>query len=392
MGPRREGRGQLYPVDIAGGKPEIFQVAAEAYYAKLLQQASSSPNFFSMPGGEKVKLDASCVRFLPVYRDDTSCKILVLTNPQDKETVLAVYLNQSWWPVEEIVKTADPAREGLIPVQTFGERIVLFVLNYIVFGMLERSSANDAFFVPHSATECAKILWSNGDAVAFYTFKIKGSLCNNNTSQCYFLPVLDTIFVRRKNRGCGLGMTMLKDFCQSFGTEDALGISCPISGAMYQGKTPDVETLVCRRFLQAHSEEQERLWEVEAPGDWSQRVNIWLKIRLGPGLPESHHHSSEDKGGCPIAQTHDDEPKRSDAGQMNKGEERVPDGGEVAQDGKENADDTATEARPLDLQATREEDFSSGVPDAQQCKGSRKRVSTGDSVVDKAAKHLIVIP
>ncbi|XP_006025521.1 protein FAM169B isoform X1 [Alligator sinensis] len=383
MGPRREGRGQLYPVDIAGGKPEIFQVAAEAYYAKLLQQASSSPDFFSIPGGEKVKLEASCVRFLPVYRDNTSCKILVLTNPQDKETVLAVYLNQSWWPIEEIVKTADPAREGLIPVQTFGERIVLFVLNYIIFGMLERSSANDAFFVPHSATERAKILWRNGDAVAFYTFKMKGSLCNDNTSQCYFLPVLDTIFVRRKNRGCGLGMTMLQDFCQSFGTEDALGISCPISGAMYQ---------VCQRFLQAHTEEQERLWEVEAPGDWSQRVNIWLKIRLGPGLPESHHHSSEDKGGCPIAQTCDDEPRQSDAGQMNQGDERVPDDGKEAQDAKENADDTATEARPLDLQAIREEDFSPGVPDAQQCKESRKRVSTGDSVVDKAAKQLRVIP
>lgn len=46
--------GQLYPVDIAGGKPEIFQVAAEAYYAKLLQQGSSSPDLFSIPGGEKV--------------------------------------------------------------------------------------------------------------------------------------------------------------------------------------------------------------------------------------------------------------------------------------------------------------------------------------------------
>ncbi|KYO21021.1 protein FAM169B isoform B [Alligator mississippiensis] len=291
-----QSKGQLYPVDIAGGKPEIFQVAAEAYYAKLLQQGSSSPDLFSIPGGEKVKLEASCVRFLPVYRDNTSCKILVLTSPQDKET---------------------------------------------------------------------------------------GSLCNDNTSQCYFLPVLDTIFVRRKNRGCGLGMTMLQDFCQSFGTEDALGISCPISGAMYQ---------VCQRFLQAHTEEQERLWEVEAPGDWSQRVNIWLKIRLGPGLPESHHHSSEDKGGCPIAQTCDDEPRQSDAGQMNQGDERVSDGGKESQDAKENADDTATEARPLDLQAIREEDFSPGVPDAQQCKESRKRVSTGDSVVDKAAKQLRVIP
>uniref|UniRef100_A0A8B9E5E7 Family with sequence similarity 169 member B n=1 Tax=Anser cygnoides TaxID=8845 RepID=A0A8B9E5E7_ANSCY len=184
---------------------------------------------------------------------------------------LALYLNQCWWPLEDVVKTADPSRDGLISVQTFGERIVLFVLNYIIFGMLEGSSANDAFFLPHSATECAKILWRNGEAVAFYSVKMKGSLCDGTTSQCYLLPVLDTIFVQRKYRRGGLGMKMLHDFCQSFKAEDALGISCPISAAMYQ---------VCQKFLQTYPEEQKRLWEVEAPGDWSQRVNIWLKIQM----------------------------------------------------------------------------------------------------------------
>lgn len=61
-------------------------------------------------------------------------------------------------------------------VQTFGERIVLFVLNCIIFGMLEGSSANDAFFLPHSATERAKILWRNGEAAAFYSIKMKGKV------------------------------------------------------------------------------------------------------------------------------------------------------------------------------------------------------------------------
>ncbi|XP_053899138.1 protein FAM169B-like isoform X3 [Malaclemys terrapin pileata] len=226
--------GHLYPVDILAGNPEVIQEAAEAYYEKLLQQASSSPEFFSIPGGEKVKLEDSCVCFLPVYREDPKFKILVLIDPQAKERVLAIYLNQSWWPIEDIVKTADSSREGLIQVQTSGERIVLFVLNSIIFGMLERSSANDTFFVSHSAKESAKIFWRNGDAVAFYTVKMKGSLCDVNTSQCYLLPVLDTVFVRRKYRRCGLGMKILHDFCQSFVTEDALGISCPISADMYQ--------------------------------------------------------------------------------------------------------------------------------------------------------------
>ena len=38
-------------------------------------------------------------------------------------------------------------------------------------------------------------------------------------------------------------MKMLRDFCQSFKSEDALGISYPISTAMYQGKLFNVERL-----------------------------------------------------------------------------------------------------------------------------------------------------
>uniref|UniRef100_A0A8C0QQS9 Family with sequence similarity 169 member B n=1 Tax=Chelonoidis abingdonii TaxID=106734 RepID=A0A8C0QQS9_CHEAB len=299
--------GHLYPVDILADNPEVIQEAAEAYYEKLFQRASSSPEFFSIPGGEKVKLEDSCVCFLPVYREDPKYKILVLKDPQAKERVLAIYLNQSWWPIEDIVKTADSSREGLIQVQTSGERIVLFVLNSIIFGMLERSSANDTFFVCHSAKESAKIFWRNGDAVAFYTVKIKGSLCDVNTSQCYLLPVLDTVFVRRKYRRCGLGMKILHDFCQSFVTEDALGISCPISADMYQ---------VCQKFLQTHPEEQDRLWEVEAPGDWSQRVSIWLKIQLEPALSESELQIVRTSP-CHV-QAQDDEPRCLDAGQMNE--------------------------------------------------------------------------
>ena len=77
----------------------------------------------------------------------------------------------------------------------------------------------------------------------FFHVYFTGSLCDGTTSQCYLLPVLDTIFVQRKYRRGGLGMKMLHDFCQSFKAEDALGISCPISAAMYQGKLFDVETL-----------------------------------------------------------------------------------------------------------------------------------------------------
>lgn len=38
---------------------------------------------------------------------------------------------------------------------------------------------------------------------------------------------------------------------------------------------------VCQKFLQQREEHWERLYEVEAPGGWSQRRNIWLSIQLG---------------------------------------------------------------------------------------------------------------
>ncbi|KAG8145200.1 hypothetical protein E2320_013563 [Naja naja] len=43
------------------------------------------------------------------------------------------------------------------------------------------------------------------------------------------------MFVRKKFRRRGLGMQMLQDFCQSFPSEDALGLSCPLSADMEKG-------------------------------------------------------------------------------------------------------------------------------------------------------------
>ncbi|RLW03738.1 hypothetical protein DV515_00006454 [Chloebia gouldiae] len=378
--------GRLYLVDTVAEDPEVLQADAETYYGKLLKKSLSSPDVFCIPGRGEVKLEDSCVCFVPLYRNNPTCKLLLLTDPKDKETVLAVYLSQRWWPVEDVVKTADPARDGLILVQTFGERIVLFVLNCIIFGMLEGSSANDAFFLPHSATERAKILWRNGEAAAFYSVKMKGSLCGGTTSQCYLLPVLDTIFVQRKYRRGGLGMKMLHDFCQSFLAEDALGISCPISAAMYQGKAFDVDTLVCQKFLQAHPEEQKRLWEVEAPGDWGQRVNVWLKIQM-ESSPSGISPEAE-VGSC-MEKTPTTKPRQSD--QMKKGVDCFPGVGQVAGDAMEKKDDT-TAAGTLNSQDPEEEDLEQSAGNAQQHKGLRKREGPGDLVGDKATKQFKTTP
>ncbi|DAA17734.1 TPA: hypothetical protein BOS_20052 [Bos taurus] len=150
-------------------------------------------------------------------------------------SVVAVYVKQSWWATEDVLRTSNPSREGLMKVQSFGERIVLFILNVVIFGRLERNlDDDDMFFLPHSVKEEAKILWRDGAAVGFYTTKRKGSLCGDSTGTCYLLPVFDTVFVRRRHRRRGLGLTMLQDFCQTFREDEALGVSWPISPAMYQ--------------------------------------------------------------------------------------------------------------------------------------------------------------
>nr|XP_044618561.1 protein FAM169B isoform X1 [Equus asinus] len=266
------GAADLYPVDILEDDPEGHREAALAYYASLRAGVRPSAEVFSLPTGEQVKLDASSVCFCTVHCDEPQQKILVLVNPQDTKTVVAVYIKESWWTTEDVLRTSDPAREGLMKVQSFGERIVLFILNVVIFGRLERNLDDDAmFFLPHSVKEQAKILWRDGAAVGFYTTKMKGSLCGSGTGACYLLPVFDTVFVRRRCRRQGLGMAMLRDFCEAFRDEEALGLSCPVSPAMYQ---------VCRKFLLARPEERGRLWEVEPPGAWGQRGNIWLKVQL----------------------------------------------------------------------------------------------------------------
>lgn len=100
-----------------------------------------------------------------------------------------------------------------------------------------------AVFVARITQQLVQQYWFCFQINVFFYCLLSGSLCDGTTSQCYLLPVLDTIFVRRKYRRDGLGMKMLHDFCQSFMAEDALGISCPISAAMYQGKSFDVEML-----------------------------------------------------------------------------------------------------------------------------------------------------
>ncbi|XP_032378324.1 protein FAM169B isoform X2 [Etheostoma spectabile] len=217
----------------------------------------------------QVAITADSVRRVQLFEhNQPDWSLLALYSPDDPTQVVALYLHEKWWCVEDVLRTSSKSRSGLITVQSITERVIVFLLSQVV----ERSSQEKVLFSLHPPTESCKLLWRDSQAVGFYTVKHKGSLCEAWSSRCYLLPALDTVLVRRSWRRRGLGLQMLEDYCSSFYTETCLGISSPLSPSM---------AAVCRSFLQQHKEHLEQLYEVEAPGDWTQRRNIWLGIQLG---------------------------------------------------------------------------------------------------------------
>ncbi|XP_034815838.1 soluble lamin-associated protein of 75 kDa isoform X5 [Pan paniscus] len=123
---------------------------------------------------------------------------------------------------------------------------------------------NEIPFLCHSSTDYAKILWKKGEAIGFYSVKPTGSICASFLTQSYQLPVLDTMFLRKKYRGKDFGLHMLEDFVDSF-TEDALGLRYPLSSLMYTA---------CKQYFEKYPGDHELLWEVEGVGHWYQRIPV----------------------------------------------------------------------------------------------------------------------
>ncbi|XP_007903531.2 soluble lamin-associated protein of 75 kDa isoform X1 [Callorhinchus milii] len=253
-----------FPVDLlADLDHEDIEQSADEYMSDLLYGDPDKLEYFMLPTRRKIPISLSSVGFVPLYGNDVTHKVLALFAPEDQSVAVALYVVDRWWAIDDIVKTAEPSRQGLQQVNLLGERIVLYVLNRIIYRDQEMS-ADELPFLCHSATENAKILWKSGKAIGFYSIKTTGSQCNTFLTQCYQLPVLDTIFVRKKHRGKGYGLQMLEDFVDSF-TEDMLGLKYPIPPSMYG---------VCRKYLENYPDDRDLLWEVEGIGHMFQRALI----------------------------------------------------------------------------------------------------------------------
>ncbi|NXL54729.1 F169A protein, partial [Podilymbus podiceps] len=181
-----------------------------------------------------------------------------------------------WWSIDDIVRTSAPARQGLQQVKSVGERVVLYVLNRIIYRTQEMER-NEIPFLCHGKNDYAKILWKKGEAIGFYSVKLKGSFCRSYYHQNYKLPVLNTMFVRKRYHGKDFGLLMLEDFVDSF-PEDSLGLRYPLSSITYTGKLFIflffIPSLPCKRYLEKYPGDCNLLWEVEGVGHWFQRTSI----------------------------------------------------------------------------------------------------------------------
>ncbi|XP_044212236.1 protein FAM169B isoform X1 [Thunnus albacares] len=272
----------MYPVDLPAVDNNDVRSASEQYVSSLESRHCENEWFQSQT--LKVAITANNISQLQVFEDDQpGCTVLALHPPDHPTQVVALYLHGKWWCVDDVLRTSSKSRSGLVSVQTIMERVIVFLLSQVV----ERSSQEEVLFSPHPRTESCKLLWRDGQAVGFYTVKHKGSLCDSWSGRCYMLPVLDTVLVRKSWRRRGFGLQMLDDFCSSFSREEVLGVSAPLSPSM---------VAVCSQFLQMHEEHGERLYEVEAPGGWAQRRNIWLNIQLGRYSSNTNEESKPASG------------------------------------------------------------------------------------------------
>ncbi|KAL4660906.1 FK506-binding protein 5-like [Arapaima gigas] len=257
-----------FPVDfLTASSHEDLEEAGKRFVSALLQGNPDNEECFMLPDFTQVPINLSTVGFISLYGGDSEQKILALFDPQKNATAVALYLANQWWAVEDILKTANPIRKGLLKVQTLGERIVLYILNCVVYRAHEIGT-DEVPFLCHTKDDFVKILWNDGKAIGFYSVKPKDSSYGNSLTQVYQLPVMNSMFVRNSYRGNQYGLQLLEDFVQSF-REDLVGVDSPLSPFMYKA---------CEEYLSMYPEDKYLLWGVRGVGGPYQRFSIAQKI------------------------------------------------------------------------------------------------------------------
>ncbi|KAG8456488.1 hypothetical protein GDO86_002319 [Hymenochirus boettgeri] len=293
-----------FPVDILDNcSHNELDNLAEDYLADLRCSDPNNPEYFSVGNGTEIPISLSAVGFMPLFGGDQLHKLLALFSPEDTMTAVAFYLADQWWGIDDIVRTSNPSREGVQQVRTLGERVVLYVLNRIIYRKQEMER-NEVPFLCHSSKDHAKIFWSKGEAVGFFSVKRPGSKCPAYLNQSYLLPVVDTMFVRKRHHDKDFAVQMLEDFVDSFTEEEALGLRYPLSASMYTA---------CKQYIEKYPGDHKLLWEVEGVGHWFQKTLISSMFQMEtPRFSEASKSDSNLLCKEPCSELHQTEPERRD--------------------------------------------------------------------------------
>ncbi|XP_075596896.1 soluble lamin-associated protein of 75 kDa isoform X5 [Balearica regulorum gibbericeps] len=160
-----------FPVDMLNGySHEDLESSGEDYMSYLRYGDPNNPELLSLPDHGKIPIRLSSVGFVPLYGEEQTHKVLALFAPGDSLTAVALYLADQWWSIDDIVRTSVPTRQGLHQVKSLGERIVLYVLNRIIYRTQEMGK-NEIPFLCHGSNAYAKIMWKKGEAIGFYSVK-----------------------------------------------------------------------------------------------------------------------------------------------------------------------------------------------------------------------------
>ncbi|OXB80919.1 UNVERIFIED_CONTAM: hypothetical protein H355_016936 [Colinus virginianus] len=209
-----------FPVDMLNGYThEELENSAEDYLSELRNGDPNQPEFLSLSDHGKIPISLSTVGFVPLYGGEQTHKVLALFAPEDSLTAVALFLAYQWWSIDDIVRTSVSSREGLLQVKSVGERIVLYVLNRIIYRKNEMER-NEIPFLCHGRDDYAKIMWRKGEAIGFYSVKPKGKMLMN----------------------------------------------CGIRGKMGNG--------ACKQYCEKYPGDNNLLYEVEGAGFWFQRKSI----------------------------------------------------------------------------------------------------------------------
>ncbi|XP_029697922.1 protein FAM169B-like [Takifugu rubripes] len=160
----------MYPVDLPAVGDTDPTLASEQYFSSL-EQISHKTKEFQFSTTNKTTITVNNVTRLQLFEDGgADCTVLALHPSGDPTQVLAVYLHDKWWPVDDVLRTTVESRSGLLSVQSIVERVIVFLLSRVVVRSLDESMC----FSLHPHTENCSLLWRGGQAIGFYTVKHKG--------------------------------------------------------------------------------------------------------------------------------------------------------------------------------------------------------------------------